>query len=34
MNPDLEVVASAAPDPFKAWEHGYPYRTVRWHFSP
>jgi hypothetical protein len=19
---------------FKAWEHGYPFRTVRWHFHP
>ncbi len=19
---------------FKVWSHGYPYRTVRWHFHP
>ncbi|MBB4567238.1 AraC family transcriptional regulator [Rhizobium leucaenae] len=34
MNPDLEVVAIGSAESFKAWEHGYPYRTVRWHFHP
>ena len=34
MNPDLEVVAIGSGESFKAWEHGYPYRTVRWHFHP
>ena len=34
MNPDLEVVAIGSAKSFKAWEHGYPYRTVRWHFHP
>ncbi|MGN8021694.1 helix-turn-helix domain-containing protein [Phyllobacterium sp. 22229] len=34
MNPDLEVVAVGIAESFKAWEHGYPYRTVRWHFHP
>jgi AraC-like DNA-binding protein len=30
----LEVVAIGSGESFKAWEHGYPYRTVRWHFHP
>ena len=34
MNPDLEVVQIGRGESFKAWEHGYPYRTVRWHFHP
>ena len=34
MSPDLEVVAIGSGESFKAWEHGYPYRTVRWHFHP
>jgi len=34
MTPDLEVVQIGAAQSFKAWEHGYPYRTVRWHFHP
>lgn len=34
MNPDLEVVAIGSGEAFKAWEHGYPYHTVRWHFHP
>jgi AraC-like DNA-binding protein len=34
MKPDLEVVAIGSGESFKAWEHGYPYRTVRWHFHP
>lgn len=32
--PDLEVVDVSRRSPFKAWAHGYPYRTVRWHFHP
>lgn len=34
MKPDLEVVQIGRAESFKAWEHGYPYRTVRWHFHP
>lgn len=34
MTPDLEVVKIAETESFKAWEHGYPYHTVRWHFHP
>jgi len=34
VNPDLEVVQIGRGEAFKAWEHGYPYRTVRWHFHP
>ncbi len=33
-DPDLEVVAVPSDVSFKAWSHGYPYRTVRWHFHP
>lgn len=32
MKPDLEVVQIGQAESFKAWEHGYPFRTVRWHF--
>lgn len=32
--PDLELVAVARDESFKVWSHGYPYRTVRWHFHP
>lgn len=32
--PDLEVVAVPSDASFKVWSHGYPYRTVRWHFHP
>ncbi len=32
--PDLELVAVPAAESFKVWAHGYPYRTVRWHFHP
>lgn len=28
------MVAIGSAESFKAWEHGYPYRTVRWHFHP
>ncbi|SMG02958.1 AraC family transcriptional regulator [Burkholderia singularis] len=34
MQPDLEVVGVRQGESFKAWSHGYPYRTVRWHFHP
>ncbi len=32
--PELELVEAPAPGSFKIWSHGYPYRTVRWHFHP
>lgn len=34
MEPDLELVDIGHQESFKAWEHGYPFRTVRWHFHP
>jgi AraC-like DNA-binding protein len=34
MEPDLEVVQIRRDESFKAWAHGYPFRTVRWHFHP
>lgn len=34
MKPDLEVVQIGDGESFKAWEHGYPFHTVRWHFHP
>lgn len=34
MKPDLEVVQIGCAESFKAWEHGYPFHTVRWHFHP
>ena len=34
MKPDLEVVQIGQGESFKAWEHGYPFHTVRWHFHP
>ncbi|MDB5440450.1 MAG: AraC family transcriptional regulator, partial [Caulobacteraceae bacterium] len=34
MEPDLEVVQISQGESFKAWAHGYPFRTVRWHFHP
>ncbi len=34
MKPDLEVVQIGQSESFKAWEHGYPFHTVRWHFHP
>ncbi|SAL61353.1 AraC family transcriptional regulator [Caballeronia humi] len=34
VQPDLELVAVPHDESFKAWSHGYPYRTVRWHFHP
>ena len=32
--PHLEVVQVRDDQSFKVWSHGYPYRTVRWHFHP
>jgi AraC-like DNA-binding protein len=32
--PDLEIVGVKAGESFKVWSHGYPFRTVRWHFHP
>ncbi|MGS0977975.1 AraC family transcriptional regulator [Burkholderia glumae] len=32
--PDLELVAVPRDESYKVWSHGYPYRTVRWHFHP
>lgn len=34
MTPDLEVVQIGQGQSFTAWEHGWPYHTVRWHFHP
>jgi AraC-like DNA-binding protein len=34
MKPDLELVQVREDQSFKVWSHGYPYRTVRWHFHP
>ena len=34
MQPDLELVQVRDDQSFKIWSHGYPYRTVRWHFHP
>jgi AraC-like DNA-binding protein len=34
VQPDLELVAVPPDESFKVWSHGYPYRTVRWHFHP
>lgn len=33
-HPDLEIVDVRADESFKLWAHGYPFRTVRWHFHP
>jgi AraC-like DNA-binding protein len=32
--PDLEIVDVPPESSFKIWSHGYPFRTVRWHFHP
>lgn len=32
--PDLEIVDVPRESSFKVWSHGYPFRTVRWHFHP
>ncbi|EYD77428.1 Transcriptional regulator of various polyols utilization, AraC family [Rubellimicrobium mesophilum DSM 19309] len=34
MKPDLEVVQIGRGESFRAWSHGYPFHTVRWHFHP
>ena len=34
MQPDLEIVQIRRGESFKAWAHGYPFHTVRWHFHP
>ncbi|MGB7191889.1 MAG: AraC family transcriptional regulator [Collimonas pratensis] len=34
QNPDLELVDVRQDESFTVWSHGYPYRTVRWHFHP
>ncbi len=34
MRPDLELVEVRRDESFKVWSHGYPYRTIRWHFHP
>src|SRR5438874_10021547 len=34
MEPDLELVQIRPGESFAAWSHGYPFRTVRWHFHP
>jgi AraC-like DNA-binding protein len=34
MKPDLELVQIRQDQSFKVWSHGYPFRTVRWHFHP
>jgi AraC-like DNA-binding protein len=34
VKPDLEVVQICQGESFKAWSHGYPFHTVRWHFHP
>lgn len=34
MKPQLELVQVRDDQSFKIWSHGYPYRTVRWHFHP
>jgi len=34
LEPDLELVQVGDDQSFKVWSHGYPYRTVRWHFHP
>ena len=32
--PNLELVEVPRNGSFKVWSHGYPFRTVRWHFHP
>lgn len=34
MEPNLEHVGVRDDQSFKVWSHGYPFRTVRWHFHP
>jgi AraC-like DNA-binding protein len=32
--PELEIIVVDEGEPFRIWSHGYPFRTVRWHFHP
>jgi AraC-like DNA-binding protein/mannose-6-phosphate isomerase-like protein (cupin superfamily) len=34
VQPDLELVHIRKGESFAAWAHGYPFRTVRWHYHP
>jgi AraC-like DNA-binding protein/mannose-6-phosphate isomerase-like protein (cupin superfamily) len=34
LKPDLELVHIRKGESFAAWMHGYPFRTVRWHYHP
>jgi AraC-like DNA-binding protein/mannose-6-phosphate isomerase-like protein (cupin superfamily) len=34
VQPDLELVHIRKGESFAAWRHGYPFRTVRWHYHP
>ena len=34
MQPDLELVHIRKGEAFAAWQHGYPFRTVRWNYHP
>lgn len=35
LQPLIGIYTDKRPLPsFKAWSHGYPFRTVRWHFHP
>ena len=34
VQPDLELVHIRKGESFAAWMHGYPFRTVRWHYHP
>ena len=34
MEPNFEHVGVRDDESFKVWSHGYPFRTVRWHFHP
>ncbi|MEQ5868926.1 AraC family transcriptional regulator [Sagittula sp. NFXS13] len=34
MQLDLELVHIRDGESFAAWRHGYPFRTVRWHYHP
>ncbi len=33
-SPDLEGVDGSPESSFKVWAHGFPFRTVGWHFHP
>lgn len=34
MEPNLEIVDLSSHESFNAWAHGYPHKSVRWHFHP